>query len=179
MNNYAVRNLSSSLENLDQNLAQKKAVEIVKYQNFKTKIAMQKISYKMAKQVFDASVGYLKYGTYNEKVISKTLKKAIDEAVASHIQPLTPKDNEKRVARGDINKKNKQKKYQAKNTVPPIAKLEILKKPGAEVFDYGVRVGDNIRIFQSEGAAKSFLNGLRFFCSEKAELVEVKFNEVK
>lgn len=181
MNNYAVRNLSSSLDSIKENIVKQKAIEIVKYQNFKTRIALQRMNVKMARQIFDSAVGYIRYKTWNKTIVTKSLKEAIDECIAEHIQPLTPKEEEKRqlyARRSEVQKLIREsKKYQSKDSVPPIAKLEIVKQPVVENFEYGVKQGDNIRLFKTETEAQFFINNASFFLKEPLKLVEVTVNE--
>lgn len=181
MDNYAVRNLSSSLENLKDDMTKKKAMEIVKYQNFKTRIALERMDVKMARQVFDSAVGYIRYKTHNPSIVTKSLKEAIDECIANHVQPLTPKEHEKRqvyARRSEVQRLIKEsKKYHSKDAVPPIAKLEIVKQPVVENFEYGVKQGDNIRLFKTETEAQFFINNASFFSREPLKLVEVTINE--
>jgi len=181
MDNYVVRNLSSSLENIKEDLIKKKAMEIVKYQNFRTKIALERMSVKMPRQVFDSAVGYIRYKTYNSSIVTKSLKDAIDECIANHVQPLTPKEEEKRgmyARRSEIQKLRKiSKQYQAKDAIPPIAKLEIVKQTVSENFEYGVKQGDNIRLFANEELATNFIQNVKFFTDKEVKLVEVTVNE--
>lgn len=177
MNNYAVRNLSSSLENMKENIVKSRALEIIQYQNFKTRIAVEHLKH-TRRAVFDSAVGYIKYGTWNKCLVTKELKEELDKLIANHVQPLTPKQDEKRVCYNRTNKViNKHKKYQEKDVIVPISKLEVVNQQMTEEFEYGVRQGDNIRLFANKELATSFIESVKFFTDKEVKLVEVTINE--
>ena len=97
------------LTHLKDGMLKERAREIVKYQNFATKSAFSKMSQKMPSCVFNAGVVYLKNGTINPH-ISNRLKSMLDECISEHVQPLIPKDNERRKFKG----KSYQKLYEDK-----------------------------------------------------------------
>jgi hypothetical protein len=174
----SVRNLSSSLENLQENILKEKAKEVVQYQNFRTAVALEKMQYMKDRQTFNMAVGYVKYGTRHPNIISKAFKAALDECIKNHVQPLTPKQDEVRQKRG-CGGQNLKKHYQKKDAVVPIATLEVVNEKLTETFEYGVMQGNNIRIFNSEEEARQFRDNLVFFSAKEIKLVEVKYNEVK
>ena len=178
----SVRNLSGSLENIQELELKKKAINTVKYQNFKTRVALEKMDTPMTEIMFSAGVSYIKYGTIN-KALGKAFKIQLDKAIEEHVQPLVPREEEKRLSymyhRGTRLKTKKQVEAQKKETELPIQKLEVVKNPLTETFEYGVMVDKNLRIFDTEDEAKQFMYNLRFFCDKDMKLVEVKINEVK
>lgn len=82
----------------------------------------------------------------------------IDEAISQHVQPLTPKDNEKRRVLRNM--------YLKKKAILPVQKVvkELTKQSRmCEKFEYGVMYDDNIKVFGKDStAAKIFLAGITF-----------------
>lgn len=158
------------LTHLKDGMLKERAREIVKYQNFTTKSAFSKMSQKMPLCVFNAGVVYLKNGTTNPH-ISNRLKSMLDECVSEHVQPLIPKDNERRKFKDT----SYQKLYQDKKAKLPISTMPILNCSVSAQFEYGVQVGDFIRIWDSEKEARAFLEGVNFLSKvERGHLIEVE-----
>lgn len=173
----------TTLQNLDEKIRENRlknlAINIVKYQNFKTNCIISKIENAGCTKntlltYINCGIIYLQSNKKYNK-IPKQIYEYIDEALNKHIQPLTPKESEKRQARIGCNRK-------------PICKPSTslsglnafnLPKQITETFDYGVKVGNNIRIFDSEKDAKSFCDSFKFFSNESIKLIEIKFSEVK
>ena len=123
---------------------------IVKYQLFKAKACLHKLSGNFAPttkfQYFKVGVQYLKTGYKKDKVNPK-LYEYLDEAKSSHIQPLTPSQKDK--AR-EYNRKKEQK-------VTPVFNLP---QKVTEKFEYAVRNGNQIMVFDDENQIKKFINNL-------------------
>ena len=146
-----------------------RAREIIRYQNFKSKIALAKMNCDMPKVVFDSGVNYIRKGKINKRVMSKKLLKTLDNCVKNCLQPLTPSLEERRIFR-----KNE---FQKKDVKLPVAKLEILNKSVTSKFEYGVKINDTIKIIGSEKEASAFIKGMRFMEPHaEAVLVEVEIN---
>lgn len=133
------------LENLKEEVRQKQlrdfALAIVKYQNFKTKAALAHISYNSSKTTtenyFGCGVRYIKS---NRKVkhnnIPLKIYDYIDEFLEQHVQPLTPSIKDTR-----SEYKVRKNIYHGKNSVPPVAKLQIVKQQITEKYDmYGIKL---------------------------------------
>lgn len=156
-------------ENLTNEEIQVRAKEIVRYQNFRSKIALEKMSCTMPKMTFDAGVVYLKRGTINKAGLSSRLKDEIDKCVENYVQPLTPNPSERR--------RRYNRNYQKKDAQPPICKIEVVKKPVTSTFNYGIKVGDCIKMVDSEKEAKAFIRGMRFMEPHaEAVLVEIELS---
>lgn len=123
---------------------------IVKYQLFKVKSALHKLEGNFAPttkfQYFKVGVQYLKTGCKKDKVNPK-LYDYLDECLSAHIQPLTPSLKDK--AR-EYNRKKEQK-------VTPVFNLP---QQVTEKFEYAVRNGNQIMVFDNEEQIKRFINNL-------------------
>ena len=69
------------------------------------------------------------------------------------------------------------KDYTVKENIPPVAKLEIIKKPLTAKVIYGIRFDDTIKIFDSEEEAKGFNKGIEFAGKESGKIVTVELGE--
>lgn len=94
----------SDLKNLKEDLRKRDwlfiAEDVIKYQNFKVDIAIKNIrgnaSDMTKKNYVISGRHYLRTHTpYNNGNVGKGLYSALDEMLSKHIQPLTPKENEK------------------------------------------------------------------------------------
>ena len=123
---------------------------IVKYQLFKVKSALHKLEGNFAPTTkfnyFKIGVRYLKTKVKEPKVNPK-LYDYLDECLDSHIQPLTPSPKDK--AR-EYNRKKEQK-------VTPVFNLP---QQVTEKFEYAVRNGNQIMVFDNEDQIKQFINNL-------------------
>lgn len=151
------------------------AINIVKYQNFKTKNALSKFEYKLnettAANYFGAGVIYVKTKKKNKQVCKK-LYNYIDKAIENCVQPLRPSEEDKR----RIFKNT----YTKKDIVIPAqqAVLELTKNQSiTERFEYGVRIGDTVKVFSTSNDAKLFLDGI-VFAGQKAKIVSITPMEV-
>ena len=150
------------------------AAWIVKYQNYKTKSAIQY-----------APEGYTENSLANYMVAGQAYIKSkkrnrvynwmypyLDKLIQQHIQPLTPSEAEKR--RVYTFKKD----YTTKENIPPVAKLEIMQKPLTAKFEYGIRFDDYIKLFDSEEEAKGFNKGIEFSKGTPGKLVTVELGAI-
>lgn len=161
-----------TITNLSDEQIKNRAYEIVRYQNFKTKIALKKMNCTMPKLTFDSGVAYIKRGTVNKAVLSTRLIKEIDNYLNKCVQPLTPMHSERRVIFS--------KKYQQKDAKPPVSNLEIVNNPVTSKFKYGVQIGHCIKVLDSEKEARGFIKGAKFVNkSIIANLVELELNKVE
>lgn len=173
--------MESTLETLKDDLQQKAikdfAYNIVKYQKFITKIAVDKFEHAYSKTTacnyFDAGLKYLRTGNTFNANYNKNLYIYIDDAVANHVQPLTPSKNEERQVRKSY--------YTRKENNPPITKIEVVKKPLTAKINYGVQINDNIVVCKTEDEARAFLRGMRFLSrkDEVGRVVTLEIGEVE
>ena len=126
----------------------------------------------MPKIVFDSGISYIRKGKINKQAMSKKMIEALDNCIRTCVQPLTPSSEERRIFR-----KNE---FQKKDVKPPVSKLEIVNKPVTSKFEYGVKIGDCIKMLDSEKEAKAFIQGAKFIDHQiECKLVEVEFNIVE
>ena len=169
----------TDLKNLPQQLEEQKiyemAVAIRKYQDFKTDIAASKLSSDLTlstrKNYVNGGVIYLKEGR-KTSAITTSLCKALDKVVSECVQPLRPsKEDARRVY---------DRKYTRKNVTPPVAKLDIVKKPLIAKLTYGVKMGDVIKCFPSYDETSGFLKGLLYAGQKNGVMVSFEgLEEVK
>lgn len=149
----------------------KRALNIVKYQNFRTKVALTKMDVSVPRVVFESGVTYLKRGK-KDPALSQKLKTEIDKCVSKCVQPLKPSHDEQR--------RFIKAPYQTKEAKPPVCNLPILKQKVSSVFDYGVKIGNCVKMFDNKKEALAFLDGARFANSNvEAVLVEVELRVVR
>lgn len=151
------------------------AVAIRKYQNHKISIAASKLDENLTlatrRNYVTWGVTYLKDG---KKVpgMSGALCKALDRVKSECVQPLTPSESEKRRVYG--------KKYVRKNNIPPVAKLDVIKKPLTAKLTYGIKLEDSIKCMPSYDEAVGFLKGIKYMGSKIGTLVSFEgLEEVK
>ena len=153
---------------------------IVKYQNFKTSEMLRIIDNagysKVSLEAFiNAGINYIHTG----KKISKrgNLYKFIDDALNKHIQPLTPKVEQKR--RAFITKEKKQKVE--KTTYLPINKvMDNLNKKAIKnnCNFYAVKMGKNLRLHDTQEEAQAFMDGLSFMGATETKIVKLVIEEI-
>lgn len=149
------------------------AVEIVKLQNFKTNAAIKRLSLNLSdstkRNYLENGIKYIQTGKMHTNYMF--LKKHIDKAIEEHVQPLTPsKENKRRIFKTTQGKKE---------FIPPVAKLEIINKSLVAKFEYGIRFGNEIKLFNSKDEAKGFIQGVKYAGVFTGKLVEVEINEVE
>lgn len=155
------------LENLKEEIKNKKlrdfALAIVKYQNFKTNVALPKINYDCSDNTkhsyFNCGISYLKTGVIQKGIPSK-LYEYIDEFKKQCVQPLTPSRLEKR--RDFKPRKNRAAGLSA---IPPVARLDIVKRQLIEPFEYALKCNDLFLHCKSRDFAEGYLKAL----SDKGE----------
>ncbi len=173
--------MKTTLENLPlvirENRLKELAINIVKYQNFKTSAFINKIDsagYTKTSLVSLISycIIYIQTGRKNNKVTSSVYK-YIDDAIKQCIQPLTPSERDQRWNRKKSNKK--------KEVVTPVQKvLQNINDKAIEDKKYqiAVQVDDNIKLQDDLKHAEGFLDGLRFCGKVNVKIVRVKIEEV-
>ena len=152
------------------------AEDVIRYQDFKTSIAVCFIrgnaSLATKKNYMTAGRHYIATRKpYNTLNVGKEFYNAIEEMLNKHIQPLTPKESERARLLGP-----RKPDYTKKNADVPIAKLDILKEKIASNFDYGVKYGKLIYLQGNEKEAQIFLEGIKA-TGNNAIMVSVEINE--
>jgi len=173
--------ITTTLENLTEKVRENRlkqlAENIVKYQYFKTNVILNTIdnagySKSSLASYVNGGISYINTGNAHKQLGS--LPKHIDEAIKKCIQPLTPRQDQKRI---NMRYRKYVKKVE-KNIELPINK--VLAKINKEVkpFDYAVRMNNNIRILNTQEEAQAFLEGLSFMGATDAKVIKVTIEEV-
>ena len=163
----------SELKSLKEDLKEKRfhdiAKSIIQYQNYKSDIAISKMDNSLGKST---RLNYLTFGIKylktkeKSKIVPSSLYIALDKLIEQHLQPLRPNfDEQKRIYKRD---------YTKKSAKPPIVALKAVQKPLTTNFEYGIRIGNDIKILESEDIAKGFIQGLKFAGNNNAILVSVE-----
>ena len=156
----------------DEELIEKLAYDIVKYQNFKTNALMAKLDYPIKnstlKNYIESGIRYIKR-QFKSEIVRPSLYTYIDKAILEFVQPLTPSRWEKR--------RFYKIDYTKREQTPPVATLEMVNKPTIAKFTYGVKLGDTIKLFDHKAEAELFVEGAKFGGSD-VSLVTVELGEV-
>lgn len=191
-------NTIKGLENLDEkiriNRLRNLGENIVKYQYFKTTEIIKIIDnagYKeeTLRSYVNSGINYINTGKKFQQYCN--FYQYIDDAIKRCVQPLTPKDNQKRQPHFNryIRKTTsvpKEMNVPVVNVLSKIAceavKTENIKSSKCDVIPtgtmYGVKMDKNIRIAETILEAKSFREGLSFMGKTDAKIIEISFREV-
>lgn len=150
------------------------AEDIIKYQHFQTKSAIEKFrikdkSFYTLKNYLFAGLKYLKTKDKAIGLISQNFYNAIDRAIEKHVQPLVPKKSEQRKQGYNLAHK--------KEVTLPINEIEIIKNPTTKMIDYGVQYERIIYLKDTEQEASLLLEGIKI-ANGDAKLVTVEIDEV-
>lgn len=157
------KNLATTDLNPFKNIKEKRMAKgIIQYQNFMTKVALEKIDYTgyslpTAKNMFQEGLRYLKTGTYCKSSGVGTLIKYIDE-YKSRFVALTPKDSERRRTA------NKSNKAQSTSRVKQVAQSKPVTSPISvtEMFNFGIEMNGQFHKFKSADERCGFLRALKY-----------------
>ena len=171
--------MTTDFRNLPQALKDKKAYDIAlvirKYQDFKTSIAAEKLDSSLSKgtrtNYVMGGVSSIKTGKKHPCVPSSVYS-ALDKVIKDCVQPLRPaEEDKKRVYKRD---------YKKKDVTPPVARLDIVKRPLTAKVTYGIRIEDSVKCVDSYDEAVGFLKGMRYLGNKSAKLVSFEaLEEVK
>ena len=158
------------LENLKKAVDEKKMYDIAlvirKYQDYKIGITAGKLSdtFSIAtkKNYISAGISYIKTGK-KLRCVPVSLYKALDKVLGECVQPLRPSLEERR--------KEYKRNYTKKENIPPVARMDIVKKPIIAKVNYRVRLEDSIKCFPSYDEATGFLKGLKYMGNTLGRLV--------
>ena len=168
----------TDLKTLKEDLRKKQwseiAEDLIKYQNYKTGVAIRHIrgdvSDTTKKNYITSARYYLRTGKKYESVnVGTALFEALDEALKKHVQPLTPKQEEQARLLG-VRKPN----YTKKDAEVPIT--QVIPKKITSKFEYGVKYGKLIYLQDSEKEAQIFLERIKA-TGNSASIVSVEINE--
>jgi len=169
----------SNLKTLEKDLRKKQwgeiAEDLIKYQNFKTNIAIKhmrcNVSDTTKKNYITSARYYLRTGKrYSTNNVGTALFNALDEALKKHVQPLTPKQSEQ-LKMLPLRKPN----YTKKDAKVPIAQM--IPQKIISNFEYGVRYNDIIYLMGNEEEANIFIKGI-MATGNSAKIVSVEIGEV-
>ena len=162
--------ITTTLENLTEKVRENRlkqlAENIVKYQYFKTNVILNTIdnagySKSSLTSYVNGGISYINTGNAHKQL--GNLPKHIDEAIKKCIQPLTPRQDQKRI--------NMCHRKFVKKVLAKINKA-------VKSFDYAVRMNNNIRILNTQEEAQAFLVGLSFMGATDAKVIKVTIEEV-
>lgn len=171
-------NLSTLKSDLNEKKWRQIAEDIIKYQDFKFKVAIDKMRGSLSdvtkKNYITSGRYYLKNGkTYDGLSATPSLYRFIDIVKSEHLQPLIPSEQD----RARITKPRK-KDYTKKNAELSISKMDIIKTPTCAKFEYGVRFGDIIYLMKNEEFAKVFAKGV-IATGNNARIVSVEMDDIE
>ena len=148
---------------------------IVKYQKFRTSLIAEKVKFEgtpaTITNYINLGVSYIKNKTKHQRVPA-AIYEGIDEALRTHVQPLTPlMREERRVYHRD---------YSKKKNIPPVAKLDIVTNPITAKFEYGIKFPDNsIKLCQSKDYASGYIDALKSLNKlSEYKLVAVEISDI-
>ena len=122
-------------------------------------------------QYITAGIKYIK-SREKDKKFSDIYYKKIQELLNKHMQPLIPKESEKR--------SNVQKIYQQKESILPIQNIIKSIKQTTTTIEYGIKIEDKILLCNDEREAKSFIKAINFINSKReAKIVTLEINDYK
>lgn len=153
------------------------AEDVIKYQNFKNSIAVEKMrATHLAKSsrynYIACGRHYLKTGQRYRNVVGGNFYNYLQDALDRHVQPLVPSFDEKL----RVIKKN----YTKKEAKPPITKIIETNKKLTTNIEYGIKINDKIVLETNEDRARAFLKGIKFLSPNvDAKLITVELTEVK
>lgn len=150
------------------------AETIIKHQKFQNKYIIEKLNFAGLKDTMlvkyvSFTLKYLKTGE-KSKAIHRMYYDKIDEVITKHIQPLIPKENQKRRENLSF--------YHKKEAILPVQKV-VTEKKQTVLIDYGVKIGDSICLCKDEKEAKGFLKGVLFCGKENVKIVTLEINDYK
>lgn len=151
---------------------------VVQYQNFKTKVAIQhfpcNVSEGTKQNYLNLGIVYIKTKV-RSKAIPQKIYDFIDEFIENHLQPLVPKDEDKRRTINKI--------YHKKDAVLPAQNLikELKAKSASMIakFEYGVRIDDMVKICTSREEAITFMQGAKFAGNKNVQVVSIEKLDLK
>lgn len=173
--------MKTTLENLPlairENRLKELAINIIKYQKFRTSAFINKIDDAGYTKTSLASlisycIIYIQTGKKNDKVAS-SMYKYIDDAINQHIQPLTPSERDQRW--------NRRKSSKKKEIITPVQKvLQHINDKAIDDKKYqiAVQTDDSIKLQDDLKHAEGFLDGLKFCGKVNAKIVKVKIEEI-
>lgn len=172
--------MNTTLENLTEKVRENRlrslAKNIVQYQNFSTSSIISKIddaglSYYTLKNYIDYGISYIKTGKVNRNISS--IIGYIDENIKNCIQPLTPKNEEKRGF------KKQSKTIIKKDTVLPVQ--NVLKNIVTKNINksIAIKIDNNIVLLTSEEEANGFIKGINFMDKNiKCNLINISYEVI-
>ena len=171
--------LENLTEKVNENRKRQLCENIVKYQYFKTSEVMKTIdsaglSQATFRNYIDAGISYINTGKKYRQFIG--IYKYFDEALAKHIQPLTPRQDQKRVNKPY---KRKPKEITKEQVLPAQNVVNKLYDKAIKVScdRYAVQMDNNIRLCDSVEFAQAFKEGLSFMGCNSAKVVKIKIEE--
>lgn len=168
-------NLKDLQKAMDEKRVYNIAIAIRKYQDFKANVAIAKmddtLSEATKRNYFTGGVSYIKTGK-KLKSVPSSIFDALDKVMSECVQPLRPSEADK--------KRAYKRDFCKKENIPPVARLDIVKRPLAAKVSYGVKLEDSITCVNSYDEAVGFIKGLKFMGNSKGTMVSFEgLEEVK
>jgi len=166
----------TTLENLTEKVTQNRlknlAINIVKYQNFKTSVILKKIdnagySEQTLKSYINSGIAYIKGGNKLNKC--GNIYKYIDEAIKDCVQPLTPAFDEKR--------EFVKSRFKNKNVEIPVQKVLKKIKSDAKAFHYAIKIENCLNLLENNDEAIGFNKCLAYMNKPIGSIVKVVIEE--
>ena len=176
--------MNTTLENLTEKVRENRlrnlAKNIVQYQNFRTSCILQKIDNAgltpiTLKNYVDYGINYIRTGKKARQIGKIPLY--IDDCIKNCVQPLTPKQDEKRQVKksrtkATISVYKKESSLPVQNVLNNLISKKIHKS-------IAVKLDDNIIIQSSEEEANGFIKGIKFMDKNlECKLINISYEAI-
>lgn len=172
--------ITTTLDNLPAKIRENRmrnlAINIVKYQDFKTSAIIPKIdNCGYAQGALSSYIGfgicYIKKGTKNKK--AGNIYNYIDEALKNHVQPLVPSESERRRVAG----------VQTSRKVKDVSQVQkvldgLYTKASKTQTHIAVQISDYLSIVDNQEEANGFNKCLEFLGKQAGKVVKITIEEV-
>lgn len=178
--------LENLTEKVNENRKRQLCENIVKYQYFRTSAIIKIIDnagYKeeTLKAYVNSGINYITTGKKFRQY--GNFYQYIDKAIAKHVQPLTPREDQKR--QPHFNRYTKKLKSVPKDMDIPVVKVlnQLSSKSNITVsvnkdIKYGILNNNNIKIFDSIEDAKRFNSEINIFGCSSSKLIKIEIKEI-
>ena len=176
--------MNTTLENLTEKVKENRlrnlAKNIVRYQNFRTSIILAKIddaglAEATLKNYVDYGISYIRTGKVAKQITG--IVKYIDEYIKDCVQPLTPKQEEKRQI-GKIRSQATVSVYKKEATLPVQTVLNQLIAKNVHK-SIAVKLNDNIIVLSTEEEANGFIKGIKFMDKNlECKLINISYEVI-
>lgn len=182
-----MNNRITSLENLDKRIEENRQRQfgenMVKYQNFKTSVIRDRIDHAGFKEktldcYINSCIAYIKTGKKFAQY--GKIYDYVDEALARHVQPLTPKEEDRRRILPPRSSKRVTSCIE-KDKVPPVVNvLNQIKEINKPVYEerFGVITEDRVILMENEDKARDFQKSFKLLSNNDIDVIEIKIRKI-